>query len=136
MTNSRSLNLILSEIGSVMDGLIELGSKKTDVLVQRDIAGLERLIPAEQELVSRLDTLEKERSAAATAVGGPAGPEVLSIRESLRQKAKRIAEISERNRGLLRKGLEIVQYELKLFLPEGNYRGPGLREPLVFDHRV
>ena len=61
MTNTRSLSLILSEIGSAMDDLLELGKKKTEVLVVGDIGGLEKLLPSEQELVQKLQTLEGER---------------------------------------------------------------------------
>jgi flagellar biosynthesis/type III secretory pathway chaperone len=124
MSNKRSLNLILSEIGSAMDALADLGREKSEVLVERNVAGLEKLIPSEQDLVTRLEALEIERRAAATETG----PEIERLRESLKQKAKRIAETNERNRGLLRRGLDIVQYELKLFFQEG--------KPLVFDHRV
>jgi len=124
MTNTRSLSLILSEIGSAMDDLLEIGEKKTGVLVARDISGLEKLIPAEQDLVRRLEALENERQAAAT----DSGSEIERLKVALREKAKRIAEINERNRGLLRRGLDLIQYELKLFLQEG--------KPLVFDHRA
>lgn len=128
MTSMRNLSFILSEIGSAMDALLDLAGKKSDVLVERDIAGLEKLIPSEQDLVVKLEALEKERRAAAAEMTGPDSPEIDRLRQSLKQKAKRIAETNERNRGLLRRGLDIVQYELKLFFQEG--------KPLVFDHRV
>lgn len=124
MTNTRSLSLILSEIGSAMDGLLELGKKKTEAVVSRDIGGLEKLIPPEQDLVRRIEALESERQAAPA----QSGSEIERLKVALREKAKRIAEINERNRGLLRRGLDLVQYELKLFLQEGR--------PLVFDHRA
>ena len=124
MTNTRSLSFILSEIGSAMDALMDIGRKKAEVLVSRDIAGLEKLIPSEQDLVRRLHALETEREKA----GSESGAEIELLRVSLKDKAQRIAEINERNRGLLRRGLDLVQYELKLFFQEG--------KPLVFDHRV
>ena len=124
MTNTRSLSFILSEIASAMDALLELGREKTAVLVSRDIAGLEKLIPSEQDLLRRLEALESERRKA----GNEFCPEIERLRVSLRDKAQRIADINERNRGLLRRGLDLVQYELKLFFQEG--------KPLVFDHRV
>ncbi|MGE5579864.1 MAG: flagellar protein FlgN [Bacillota bacterium] len=124
MTNTRSLSSILSEIGSTMDGLLELGKRKAEILVRRDISGLEKLIPSEQDLVRRLEELESERQA----VPAQSDSEIELLRVTLKEKAKRIAEMNERNRGLLRRGLDLVQYELKLFLQEG--------KPLVFDHRA
>jgi flagellar biosynthesis/type III secretory pathway chaperone len=107
-----------------MDDLLELGKKKTEVLVVGDIGGLEKLLPSEQELVQKLQTLEGERQTAPA----QSDSEIERLKVALREKAKRIAEINERNRGLLRRGLDLVQYELKLFFQEG--------KPLVFDHRA
>lgn len=124
MTGTRNLSSILSEMGSAMDALLDLGRRKSEVLVGRDIAGLEKLIPSEQDLVQRIASLEMEREAAPAETGF----EVERLRVTLRDKAQRIAEINEQNRGLLRRGLDLVQYQLKLFFQEG--------KPLVFDHRA
>ena len=124
MTTTMSLSFILSEIGSAMDALLELGLKKAEALSSRDISGLEALIAREQDLVRHLAALEVEREKHRE----ESGPETERHRLSLKDKAQRIVKINERNRGLLRRGLDLVQYELKLFFQEG--------KPLVFDHRI
>ena len=124
MADKRSLSFILSEIGSVMDQLLDTSQKKLEILVDQDLAGLEKLIPAEQELVHRLSTLEDERMATDDCDDS----EVAHLKAALREKAEKITEINERNRGLLRKGLDLVEYELKLLFSEGR--------SLVFDHRA
>jgi flagellar biosynthesis/type III secretory pathway chaperone len=135
MMSSRSLAWILLEIGVAMDSLLDLSSRKTDILTAGDVAGLEKLLPAEQDLVQRLGLLEEERVSRAGDDAGDAA-ELLSLRESLREKAKRIALVNGRNQSLLRQGLEIVQYEMRLLLPQGTYGNNPAKWPLVFDHRV
>jgi len=135
MIDARSLASVLSEIDVVVDGLLDICSRKQEVLISGDVAALEKLIPAEEDLMARLELLEKERCSMVELLDAEAG-EVARLRDSLREKAKKIAGTNERNRRLLKQGLEIVQYELRLLLPQGGYGNPAAKGPLVFDHRV
>lgn len=136
MTTSRSLSSVLLEIGLAMDSLLDLSSKKTGTLTSGDVVGLERLLSVEQDLIQRLGFLETERASCSEDTASAVNAEALDLRESLKEKAKRISEINARNQSLLRQGLNIVKYELRLFLPQGKYGSALALGPLVFDHRV
>ncbi len=136
MTDARSLASVLPEIDAAMDRLLDLSSQKQQLLVSGDVAGLEKIVSVEQDLVARLELLERERSSAVELPDSKAGAAAARLRESLREKAKKITDTNERNLGLLRQGLEIVQYELRLLLPQAGYGNPAAKGPLMFDHRV
>jgi flagellar biosynthesis/type III secretory pathway chaperone len=121
---------------AAMDALLDVSSKKQEMLVSGDVAGLEKVVSAEQDLVAKLELLESDRSSAGEPPDEKAAGQVIGLRKSLREKAKKITDTNERNRGLLRQGLEVVQYELRLLLPQAGYGNPAARGPLVFDHRI
>ena len=136
MTDARSLASVLSEMDGAMDVLLDMSSKKQEMLVSGDVVGLEKVVSAEQDLVAKLELLESERSSAGEPSDEKGAGQVAGLRKSLREKAKKITDTNERNRGLLRQGLEVVQYELRLLLPQAGYGNPAAKGPLVFDHRV
>lgn len=136
MTSPRTLASILREIGAAMDNLLDLSSRKTQVLIGGDVAGLEGLLSVEQDLIQRIRLLEEERMVCSGVPATEPAGEVSEIKQSLRDKAKRITEANGRNQRLLRQGLEVVRRELKILFPQGNYGSPAAVGPLVFDHRV
>lgn len=135
MTSPRTLASILLEIDAMMDKLLDLSSRKTEVLTGGDVAALEGLLSVEQDLVQRLRLLEQERVACpAELLSGE--EDISELRESLRDKAKRVSKANTRNQRLLRHGLEVIQREIRILFPQGNYGNPAILGPLVFDHRV
>lgn len=133
MTSPRTLALILREIGALMDNLLDLSSRKTQVLTAGNVAGLEGLLSVEQDLVQRMRLLEEEREGCAGGANG--STEIEELKRSLRDKAAKISHVNGRNQRILRQGLDIVRREMKILFPQGSYGNPTLG-PLVFDHRV
>ena len=82
-----------------------------------------------------LAALEEER----TRLAGPkaeASPEIETLRNSLREKAEKMRVLNERNQELLRQGLKLVEFELKLLMPQPSYKGAPAQGPVLFDHKV
>lgn len=130
-----TLSFILREIGSAIDKLIDLAEKKSEAIVDGDIDRLNELT-AEEGVVSRsLASLEDERIRLMGSTGED-DPEVEQIRQSLREKADKMKALNERNQELLKQGLRLVEFELKLLMPQPSYKGTPAKGPVVFDHKV
>lgn len=130
-----TLSFVLREIASAMDKLIDLAGQKSEAIVDGDIPRLNEVTAEEEELSRSLAALEKERL---RLVGSSdqGDPEIDRLRQSLREKADRIEVLNERNQELLRQGLRLVEFELKLLLPQPSYSGTPAKGPVVFDHKV
>ncbi|HHY44750.1 MAG TPA: flagellar protein FlgN [Firmicutes bacterium] len=130
-----TLSFILREIGSAIDKLIDLAEKKSEAIVDGDIDRLNELT-AEEGVVSRsLASLEDERIRLMGSTGED-DPEVEQLRQSLREKADKMKALNERNQELLKQGLRLVEFELKLLMPQPSYKGTPAKGPVVFDHKV
>lgn len=130
-----TLSFILREIGSAIDKLIDLAEKKSEAIVDGDIDRLNELT-AEEGVVSRsLASLEDERIRLMGSTGED-DPEVEQLRQSLREKADKMKTLNERNQELLKQGLRLVEFELKLLMPQPSYKGTPAKGPVVFDHKV
>lgn len=130
-----TLSFILREIGSAIDKLIDLAEKKSEAIVDGDIDRLNELT-AEEGVVSRsLASLEDERIRLMGSTGED-DPEVEQLRQSLREKADKMKALNERNQELLKQGLRLVEFELKLLIPQPSYKGTPAKGPVVFDHKV
>jgi flagellar biosynthesis/type III secretory pathway chaperone len=118
-----------------MDKLIDLAGQKSEAIVDGDIPRLNEVTAEEEELSRSLAALEEERL---RLVGSSdqGDPEIDRLRQSLREKADRIEVLNERNQELLRQGLRLVEFELKLLLPQPSYSGTPAKGPVVFDHKV
>ncbi|MGI6662016.1 MAG: flagellar protein FlgN [Bacillota bacterium] len=130
-----TLSFVLREIASAMDKLIDLAGQKSEAIVDGDIPRLNEVTAEEEELSRSLAALEEERL---RLVGSSdqGDPEIDRLRQSLREKADRIEVLNERNQELLRQGLRLVEFELKLLLPQPSYSGTPAKGPVVFDHKV
>lgn len=130
-----TLSFILREIGSAIDKLIDLAEKKSEAIVDGDIDRLNELT-AEEGVASRsLASLEDERIRLMGSTGED-DPEVEQLRQSLREKADKMKALNERNQELLKQGLRLVEFELKLLMPQPSYKGTPAKGPVVFDHKV
>lgn len=130
-----TLSSILSEIGSAVDGLIELADRKTDAIVNGDIERLNEVTAQEEQISRALAALEEER----LRLMGSADQEdaeVEGLRRLLRDKVSKLKLLNERNQELLKQALRIVEFELKLFMPQMAYGGAPAKGPVVFDHKV
>ena len=126
-------------MAEVMDGLLDAFARQQRAIVAGDIVQLEVSAQAQEELAAELEILERQRiEAAGTCNSGLLQEtEVERLRSLLKERADKIARESERNRLLLKRALEVTQYELSLFYPQTAYGRPVVSQSsLVFDHRV
>jgi flagellar biosynthesis/type III secretory pathway chaperone len=130
-----TLSSILREIESVFDQLIHLAEQKAEMIVSGDVSGLDEIVAKEEDASRNLAALEEDRARLAGSVAQD-DPEVERLRHSLRGKADKMKILNERNQELLRQGLRLVEFELKLLMPQPSYNGAPAKGPVLFDHKV
>jgi flagellar biosynthesis/type III secretory pathway chaperone len=132
-----TLSFILREMASVIDEQIDLAERKAEAIVIGDITGLNEVTSQEEEVSRKLASLEEERlRLTGTGASDREYPEIEKLRHSLREKADRMRILNERNQKLLRQGLRLIEFELKLLMPQPSYTGSPAKGPVVFDHKV
>ncbi len=128
--NYGSLSNILSEMGLVLDYLIQYSEEKCQALVSGDTGRLSDIVLSETQLIEQLAYLEKQY--------GQISPESLSpeVVQGLREKATTLKRSNEVNQTLIEQGLRIVEHEMRFFasLQPGYNSSPS--RPLVFDKRA
>lgn len=132
----KTLSSVLLEIGQALDGLIDLSQRKARVVIENDMAGLDAIVRSEEELSRRLASLEDERSKAAACAADADEDEIEALRQSLREKVEGLKVLNERNQRLLKQGLDLVEFQLKLLMPQPSYKGAPRPGPVMIDIRV
>lgn len=133
---NRTLSFILREMGSVLDKLIELAGRKADVVCANDTEGLDEIVRAEEQAARDLAALEEERACVIAEEAESYAGEVEELRLALHGKAERLRVLNERNQRLLRQGLELIEFEMKLFMPQPSYKNAARPGPMLVDFRV
>lgn len=148
----------------ILDDLCELGRKKTGLLVDNDLAGLEAVVKAEQTLLWKLGRVEERRYrqqlllAEATAPGtvrlselvraapGPLRQRLAALQEHYGQSVAELGRLNETNRRLIEQALSFVDFTLELiaaargsgqtYTPAGKRKQPTEKGQPVLDSRA
>ncbi len=129
MTNT-DLSFILPELETILDGLINLSYEKQSALVANDIPSLENALLHETKLVETLESVGRNHN----------GLEFsrLPYDHPLKTKILKLRELNIVTQRLINTALRLVQYNLKLFIPQesGYWGNKALESPLKFDRKV
>ncbi|HHY16588.1 MAG TPA: flagellar protein FlgN [Firmicutes bacterium] len=137
-SESSTLLLLLNDIGAILDTLLEIAGEKQRLVVMGDCLGLERKIKEEEEALESLNRLgtrfdEDNRFR----LDNLAGTEELArLKADIERKVFMLRSLNNQNQKLIARSLEIVRYDLGLFLPKEDYFKALKTAPLVFDQKV
>lgn len=127
---------VLRKESSEYEGLLELSQKKTPVIVSGNLENLQKITDEEQELVSRINHLEKIRMEVTADIANVLNKDVTTLKlknliemlagrpveqkalaeahDRLQAAVKGLKRVNEQNGELLRNSLEMVEFELNL----------------------
>jgi hypothetical protein len=134
---------LIDELAQVLEAenteyttLIDLSTEKTGYIIKSDIENLQRVVDAEQKIVDRVNTLERNRESIVkdicTVLKIP--PEELTVKvliellhkqkrehdmlqdvhTRLRRTVDKMVQINERNMSLMKESLEMIDFEINL----------------------
>lgn len=127
---------VLEDEAAEYDGLLELSTRKTPVIVAGDLEELQRITDDEQKVVDRINHLDHKRNEVMTDIANVMNRDVKTLKlatlvELLSQRpqeSKKLAEIhdrlkdvtgkmqrvNEQNKELIANSLELVEFDLNL----------------------
>ena len=127
---------VLNKEASEYEGLLALSQKKTPIIVSGNLENLQKITDEEQELVSRINHLEKKRMDVTADIanvlnkdvntlklsnlitmlaGRPAEQQALAeAHDKLQTTVRELKRVNEQNRELLGEALEMVEFEMNL----------------------
>ncbi|WP_203363293.1 flagellar protein FlgN [Bacillus sp. REN10] len=124
---------VLDKMNRLHDMLYTLAEKKTDIMKQNDMNGLDQLLKDEQKYVAAINTMEKERQTLAAALTGKIDAtltdcqEVVTeqekrtlqtLKEGLTEKVTKLKEQNELNQQLIYQSLQFVNMSMSLMRPQ------------------
>lgn len=127
---------VLNAESSEYEGLLKLSQGKTAFIVKGDLENIQRITDEEQEWVSRLNRLEKQRVEVTTDIANVLNKDVTTLKltnliqllnarpteqqllseavDRLQMIVRQMQQINERNRELIQHSLELVEFDLNL----------------------
>lgn len=118
------------------NGLLELSSRKTPIIVAGDLVNLEKITDEEQEWVGRIAHLEKKRTEVTADIADVLNKDVKTMKlrdlvemlaarpaeqkllsdacDGLRDVVSRVQAVNEQNRELIQHSLELVEFDMNL----------------------
>lgn len=127
---------VLDQESDEYEGLLALSRKKTRVIVSANLEELQRITDDEQEVVGRINRLEKKRAEVTADIANVLNRDVENLKLSnlielmsprpaeqakltkehdrLRESVRELQRINEQNRELLENALEMVEFEMNL----------------------
>lgn len=127
---------VLNQESEEYEGLLSLSRKKTHIIVSADLDELQKITDDEQEVVSRINRLEKKRVEVTADIANvlnrdvenlklsnlidlmaprPAEQEKLTqVHDRLKASVRELQRINEQNKELLGNALEMVEFEMNL----------------------
>lgn len=134
---------LIDELAAVLDAenseyitLIELSTEKTGYIINSDIDNLQKVVAKEQDVVDRVNVLEKKRESITNEICGilKIEPSRLTVKVligllhkqkqehdllaevhgKLRRTIDRMVSINEQNMALMRESLEMLEFEMNL----------------------
>lgn len=116
--------------------LLELSQRKTPIIVKGDLSSLQRITDEEQELVSRINNLDKKRVEVTADIANVLNKDVATLRldnlvdmlearpaeqkvlaqahDRLRTVVYNLQQVNEHNSELLKNALEMVEFEMNI----------------------
>lgn len=127
---------VLGQESEEYEGLLALSQKKTQIIVSADLTELQKITDDEQEVVGRINRLEKKRVEVTADIADVLNRDVENLKLSnlielmsprpaeqakltevhgrLRASVRELQRINEQNKELLENALEMVQFEMNL----------------------
>lgn len=127
---------VLGQESEEYEGLLELTRKKTQIIASADLEALQKITDDEQEVVGRLNRLEKKRIEVTADIANVLNRDVETLKLSnlvdmmskrpseqaalaqahdrLRSSVRELKRMNEQNRELLESALEMVEFEMNL----------------------
>lgn len=127
---------VLEEEGKAYEELLELSMKKTPVIVDGDLEGLQKITDEEQIIVARINRLDAKREEVTGDIANVLNKDVTKLKlvniiqmlsqrpveqkqlasahDKLKEVVGQMAKINEQNRDLLQSSLEMVEFDLNL----------------------
>ncbi|MFK2826313.1 flagellar protein FlgN [Bacillus sp. B190/17] len=124
---------VLDKMCRLHEHLLELAAKKTDIIKQNDMNGLDQLLKDEQKYVAAIHTMERERQKAAAAMTGKAeatltdcleaaaGQEKEPLQELTARLTEQVLQLKEQNdlnQQLVYQSLQFVNMSMSLLQPQ------------------
>ena len=127
---------VLDRECALYERLLELSSKKTPVIIDRDLVKLSKITEDEQIVVSLINAVDKERATAMKDITNVLGDKARDIklidlvrlldkrpneqrklamwRDKLKELAGGVQRVNDQNQMLLQSSLEMIQYEMNI----------------------
>ncbi|WP_338751637.1 flagellar protein FlgN [Bacillus sp. FJAT-52991] len=124
---------VLDTMNRLHEMLYTLAEKKTDIIKQNDMNGLDQLLKEEQKYVAAINTMEKERQQLAVELTGKADAtltdcqevvteqeklKLQAMKEQLAAKVTKLKEQNELNQQLIYQSLQFVNMSMSLMRPQ------------------
>ncbi len=127
---------VLNKESAEYDGLLELSEKKTSIIVSRNLEDLQKITDEEQEMVGRINRLEKKRVEITADIANVLNKDVTTLKltnlidmssarpadvaaltdvhNRLQAAVRRLQRANEQNRELLTDAMDMVEFEMNL----------------------
>ncbi len=127
---------VLNRECSEYEGLLEISQRKTPIIVSGNLSNLQKITDEEQDMVNRLNSLERRRTEVTADIATvlnkdvnkltltnlidmlaarPAEQQALAeVRDRLHTLVRELQRVNEQNGGLLKDALEMVEFEITL----------------------
>lgn len=127
---------VLNKEGSEYEGLLRLSQNKTPIIVSGNLENLQKITDEEQELVSRINSLEKRRTEITADIANVLNKDVTTLKlknlidmlagrpveqrmlaeahDRLQAAVRGLKRVNEQNGELLKNALEMVEFEMNL----------------------
>ncbi len=131
-----NLIAVLDKEYSEYEGLLELSQKKTPIIVSGNLEKLQKITDEEQELVSRINHLEKRRVEITADIANVLNKDVTTLKlknliellagrpveqkalaeahDRLQSAVRGLKRVNEQNSELLKEALEMVEFEMNM----------------------
>lgn len=131
-----NLIAVLDEECSEYEILLGLSMKKTPVIIQGDLEGLQRITDEEQDVINRISHLEKKREEVTTDIADVLNMDVNTLKltdlieklgsrpreqqklavcyDRLRTAVRNMKRVNEQNRELILSSLEMIEFDLNV----------------------
>ncbi|HHX09938.1 MAG TPA: flagellar protein FlgN [Firmicutes bacterium] len=129
---------LLSSLNLFLDTLIESAKEKQRLVIVGDCSGLEQIIRKEEKTLQDLQAIQERLGAEPLLLPDePDSGETLDkLKQEAAQKVRQLQVLNEQNQELISKSLEIVRYELGLFIPQDDYSKTSKTPPIAFDQKA
>lgn len=127
---------VLNKEGSEYEGLLSLSGRKTSIIVSGNLENLKKITDEEQELVSRINHLEKLRTEITADIANVLNKDVTTLKlpaliamlsaqpaeqkalagahDKLREAVRGLKRVNEQNKELLDNALEMIAFEMNM----------------------